>query len=74
VFVTGSGNIVQGNHFSLNSGSGVELYNTSSGNLVLANTFRGATVRVAGSGQTVAPVTAAGAAVTGTNSLVNIAY
>ena len=74
VVVTGSGNIVQGNHFSLNSGSGVELYNTSSGNLVLANTFRGATVRVAGSGQTVAPVTAAGAAVTGTNSLVNIAY
>ncbi len=74
IFVTGSGNIIQNNNFSLNVGSGVELYTSSSGNFVVANTFRGATVRVAGTGHTIGPVTAAGTAVTGSNSFVNISY
>lgn len=74
VFITGSGNIVQGNFISLNWGAGVELFNTSSSALVLGNTFRGNTMRTAGSGHTVAPVTNASAAVTGSNPFVNIAY
>lgn len=74
VFITGSGNIVQGNFLSLNQGAGVELYNTSSAALVVANTFRGSTIRTAGTGHTMGPLLSAPAAVTGSNPFVNIAY
>lgn len=74
VFITGSGNLVQGNFISLNQGAGVELYSTSSSAIVLGNTFRGNTMRTAGSGHTVAPVVSAPTAVTGSNPFANIAY
>lgn len=74
VFITGSGNLVQGNFISLNQGAGIELYSTSSSALVMGNTFRGAAMRTAGSGHTIAPVTGAAAAVSGSNPFVNIAY
>jgi parallel beta-helix repeat protein len=74
VFITGDGNLVQGNFFSLNVGAGVELFNTSSANLVLANTFRFNSVRTAGTGHIIAPIVNAASAVTGSNPFVNISY
>lgn len=74
IFITGAGNLLQGNFLSHGFGAGIELFSSSSSNLVLGNTFRGATMRIAGSGHTIAPITNAATAVTGSNPFVNISY
>lgn len=74
IFITGSGNLVQGNFISLNQGAGIELFNFSTSTLIFANTFRGSTLRTAGSAHTIAPLVSAPSAVTGSNPFVNISY